>query len=266
MRPKDSIYELKDARVSITYSRGLCAKGWPYGWSVKPDTVLGLTVYPQPRPKLSELPIDISRSTKFVDPSGVTHYNNDDEGLSVAVGPEEFDVRVIEYYPVTTDRHLQCPEAAARERELKTGESILRAPDVFYSDSSPDKKRFFLNAFADRLKASPPDSTVYIIGYAGQRARIGEALKRADWAKNYLIQKRDIDSKRIVVVDGGHRDPAGVELFMVPRGQPKPLSSPNVYPGNVEIITINNRRSHRRLRPRNVRILATFIDAASTAD
>ena len=246
MRPNDGIYNVKDGRVSISYADVSCTKGWPYGWGVKPGTVIGITIYPQPRPKLSELPIDISKSTKYVDPSGVIHYNNDDEGLSVAVGPTEYEVRVIEYYPVISDHNLRCPEAAARQREIERGESILRAPDVSYSDSFPEQKQVYLNAFADRLKNCSPDSMVYIIAYAGQRARIGEAQTRASEAQDYLIRKGGIDAGRIVMIDGGYRDPAGVDLFIVARNQPKPLSSPNVYPGNVEIITDNKKRSHRR--------------------
>jgi len=245
MRRNDSIYDLKDGRVSISYADVSCTKGWPYGWSVKPGTVTGITIYPQPRPQLSQLLIDINKATKYVDPSGVIHYRNDDEGLSVAVDPEAFEVKVIEYYPATSDEHLRCPEAAAREREIKNGEKILRAPDVSYSDSLPQQKESRLNAFADGLKDGPLDSTIYIIAYAGQRARTGEAQLRASEAKDYLNKKRGIDPGRIVIVDGGYRDPAGVDLFVVRPDQPKPLSSPNVYPGNVQIVKDSNATNNR---------------------
>lgn len=245
MRRNDSVYDLKDGRASISYADVSCTKGWPYGWRVKPGTVTGITIYPQPRPKLSELPIDISKSKKYVDPSGVIHYNDDDEGLSVAVDPDEFEVKVIEYYPATSDDDLRCPEAAARAREIKNGEKILRAPDVSYSDSLPEQKQSRLNAFADGLKDCPPDSIVYIIAYAGRRARIGEAQKRATEAKDYLTTKRGIDPGRMVIVDGGYRDPAGVDLFLVRPNQPKPLSSPNLYPGNVQIIEDSNGARNR---------------------
>ena len=63
---------------------------------------------------------------------------------------------------------------------------------------------------------------------------------RADLAKDYLTEKRGINPKRIVIIDGGHRDPAGVDLYIILSGQPKPLASPNVYPGNVQIIKDSN--------------------------
>jgi hypothetical protein len=107
---------------------------------------------------------------------------------------------------------------------------------VNYSYSSPEKKHVYLDYFADQLQKAPSDSTVYIISYAGQRAKVGEAQARANLAKDYLTQKRGVDPKRIVIIDGGHRDLAAVDLYITLRSQPKPLSSPNVYPGNVQII------------------------------
>ena len=245
MQSKGITYDLKNERVNVVYSDGNCAKGWPYGWNVKAGTVIGITIYPQPRPKLAELPIDISRSTKYIDPSGVIHYSNDNEGLSVAVDPTEYEVKVLEYYPAASDADLRCPEAAERERQIGKGEAAIRRPDVNYSDASLEKKQVYLDYFADQLQKSPSDSTVHIIAYAGQRARVGEAQTRANQAKDYLTQKRGIDPKRIVIINGGHRDPAGVDLYITPRGQPKPLSSPNVYPGNVQIIEDSNASNKR---------------------
>lgn len=246
MRPNDGVYDLKSERVRISYADVPCTEGWPFGWNVKPGTVVGITISPQPRPKLAELPIDISKATEYVDPSGFIHYNNDDEGLSVAVDPHDYEVRSIEYYPALRDHNLRCPEAAARQREIDQGESIVRLPDVSYSSSKPENERWHLNAFADQLKISPSDARVFIIGYAGKQARLGEAQARADKAKKYLIEKRGIDPERIVTIDGGYKDPISVELFITPRGKPKPLASPNIYPGNVKTIKDKDAGNNRR--------------------
>jgi OmpA family protein len=132
---------------------------------------------------------------------------------------------------------LRCPEAAERERQIESGESEVRQPDVYYTDSSLEKKQVYLDYFADQLQKSPADSTVYIIGYAGRRARVGEAQARARLAKNYLTRRRGLEPGRFVIVNGGHRDPAGVELFIIRRGQPKPLAHPDIYPGDVHVLT-----------------------------
>jgi len=248
IKPNGITYDLKDARVNIVYSDGDCMNGWPYGWNVKPGTVLGITLYPQPRPRLAELSIDISKSKKFIDPSGVTHYNNDDDGVSVAVDTNNYEVKVIEYYPAANDVHLRCPETAAREREIASGESAMRSPDVSYSDSTPQRREIYLSHFADLLQKADPTVTIHIIGYAGLRATMGEAEARARLAQDYLVQKRDIDATRIVIIDGGYRDEPAVELFITRRDQPKPLASPNVYPKNVQIIKDNKRtNNHPRI-------------------
>ena len=51
MQSKGITYDLKNERVNVIYSEGSCAKGWPYGWNVKPGTVIAITIYPQQRPK-----------------------------------------------------------------------------------------------------------------------------------------------------------------------------------------------------------------------
>ena len=260
MQPKGITYDLKNERVNVVYSDGKCAKGWPYGWNVPPGTVIGITIYPQTRPKLADLPIDLSKFKRYVDPQSFVHYTDDEEGLSVAIDPSEQQVRTIEYFPVTSDAHLRCPEAAERERQIESGESAARSPDVYYSDSSPEKRHVYLDYLADQLQKISSDSTVYILGYAGQRATVGEAQARANLAKDYLTQKRGIDPRRIVIVDGGHRDPAGVDLYITRRGQPKPLSSPNIYPGNVQIIDGNNASNNRHPSRRHHRLRQSRSD------
>lgn len=242
MQPNGAIYDLKGERVNIAYADARCAKGWPYGWNVPAGTVTAITIYPQPRPKLAELPIDISRSKKYIDPSGVIHYNNNDDGVSVAVDPNEYEVKVIEYYPAASDAHLRCPEAAERERQVANGEAEVRNPDAFYTDTSLENTHVHLDYVADQLQKTTSDSTVYIIAYAGQRARADEAQIRAKEAKDYLIRKSGIGPQRIITIDGGHRDPAGVDLYITTRGQPKPLPTPNLYPENVQVIKDTNRR------------------------
>ena len=246
MEPKGITYDLKNARVNVVYSDGHCANGWPYGWNVKPGTVLGITIYPQQTSKLGDLPIDLSKFAKYVDPSGFIHFNNNEEGISVEVDPNDYDVRAILYFPAISNAHLRCPEAAERERQIAKGESEVRWPDAYYSDTSPEKRHVYLDYFADQLNKAQSRSTVYIIAYAGQQARVGEAQTRANWAKDYLTRKRGIAPSRIVTIDGGHREIASVDLFIVEPGQPKPLSSPNVYPGNVRIIQNNVGSKHRR--------------------
>src|SRR5258708_23974899 len=75
MEPGGITYDLKEARVNVVYSDSICTKGWPYGWNVQPATVIGITIFPHPRPMITDLKIDVSKSKKYVDPGGFVHFN-----------------------------------------------------------------------------------------------------------------------------------------------------------------------------------------------
>ena len=83
-----------------------------------------------------------------------------------------------------------------------------------------------LDRFAERLKASPPDSIGYIVSYAGKNACIYEGNWRASRALEYLVERHNIAAKRVVTVDGGFRDQWTVELFIQPNATCGPLPAP----------------------------------------
>jgi len=230
-------YDLKGARVNVVYSKSICTKGWPYDWNVPISTVIGITVFPQPRPMLNNLKIDLREFKKYVDRSDFVHFNSDVEGISLSTDPDEKEVRSIEYFPPSSEAHMRCPEAADRQRRIESGESAYRAPDVSYSGTSLSDQHNRLKFFAQVLAKRPAESQVFIIGYGGKRAAKNEGQTRADLARGYLTRKCMILERRIITIDGGYRDPAGVELYIVDRGEAKPLASPNIYPGNVQIVS-----------------------------
>jgi hypothetical protein len=51
----------------------------------------------------------------------------------------------------------------------------------------------------------------YIVAYDSCRAR-GEAAARAERAKTYLLSAREIDKRRVTIIDGGQRDEMYIEL------------------------------------------------------
>jgi hypothetical protein len=84
---------------------------------------------------------------------------------------------------------------------------------------SDEKAR--LDNYAIQLQNSPTDRGV-IIAYGSCQ---GEALNRANRAKNYLSKTRGIDASRIQIVDGGCRADLYVVLWMVPLGASAPEAS-----------------------------------------
>lgn len=95
--------------------------------------------------------------------------------------------------------------------------------DSFKSISSNDEKAR-LDNFAIELQANPT-TTGYIIVY-GRRNRPGEAKKRADRAKQYLLYYRRMDKERLVSLDHCYRTQLEVELWIVQRGASAPIPCP----------------------------------------
>ncbi|MGB7925718.1 MAG: hypothetical protein WCF57_20945 [Pyrinomonadaceae bacterium] len=94
-----------------------------------------------------------------------------------------------------------------------------------YGNINRDDEKARLDNFAIQLQQEP-DAQGYIIVYAGRRSRPGDAQKRADRARDYLVTLRGIDSRRIVTLDGGTREDLTVELWLVPTGAPAPTPRP----------------------------------------
>src|SRR5258705_7643522 len=65
---------------------------------------------------------------------------------------------------------------------------------------------------------------VYV--YGGQVSRKGEREMYLNTIRNYLIERRHVDSHRLRVLWGGYRESAGAEIWIVPPGAISPDPSP----------------------------------------
>ena len=68
----------------------------------------------------------------------------------------------------------------------------------------------------------------YIISYGGRRSCPGEALMRAQLAKNYLSKLKGVNPQRIRVLDGGFQDQWTVELWIGATGAFAPTPMPSI--------------------------------------
>jgi hypothetical protein len=100
--------------------------------------------------------------------------------------------------------YVSCPAPMSRRFD-KFG-------DLAFAD---EKKR--LDYFAEQL-LNDSSSMASIIVYGKQGARAGEAQARADRAKEYLVNKRNVAAQRITTIDGGVRSRLQVELWITPQG------------------------------------------------
>jgi hypothetical protein len=71
-------------------------------------------------------------------------------------------------------------------------------------------------------------TTGYIIIYGARRGRRGEAERRMQCMRRYLIDRRGISASRMKVIHGGYRQSSMFELWVVPAGDPAPISTPTL--------------------------------------
>jgi hypothetical protein len=90
-----------------------------------------------------------------------------------------------------------------------------------FGEISRDDEKARLDQFAIELQNSP-GAQGYVISYGGARSRYGSGRQRADRARDYLVTTRGIDASRIITVDGGTRDAASTQLWIVPPGATPP--------------------------------------------
>jgi hypothetical protein len=114
-----------------------------------------------------------------------------------------------------------------------------------YGDIRFDDEKARLDNLAIELR-NDPGAKGHIVGYGGRRARVGEARRRIERAKNYLVGSRKIAPERIVTMDGGYRENLTVELWVLPaEAGPLPVA-PTVDPSEVTIIGTRPKRRPKR--------------------
>ena len=91
-----------------------------------------------------------------------------------------------------------------------------------------------------------PEFVGYLVGYGGRRSRRGEASRRIERAKRYLVAVRGIDAARVVTVDGGYREDLTVELKVRHKTLPPPEPFATVDPKDVIFIRLAPQRRARR--------------------
>lgn len=237
-------YRTPKETVLITYARGLpCGIGEKYSqWRVPRDTVESILVTPSEPLRVSELQID---GTKYEKQQGGhrpedVHYVNKQTGETIVVFLNE--VRSLTYSPGALDRGLLCPGLPTTLIKCDGA-----APPRFdlYTNVSFHREKALLDNFVIALN-DKPNQMGFIIAYAGKRSRVGEAKVRAQRAKEYVVKVRGYNPARIVVSDGGFREEAQIELFIILDSMCPPTATPTIDPRDVK--TVNTGRSRQRRR------------------
>ena len=140
------------------------------------------------------------------------------------------------YVAAASDRQ-RCPDFYQRLEDLarvRTSICGLAKFDEYGNLPFSDEKARLDNFVIQLLNEE--GSVGYIIAYAGRKAVVAEAQLRANRARDYLINVRQINPERLKALDGGHREDLTVQLSIVPPGAAPPVLDPTVDPKEVELI------------------------------
>ncbi len=92
-----------------------------------------------------------------------------------------------------------------------------------FGDIARDDEKARLDNFAIQLQQEPEaQGYIFIYGGTGRRVRPNYVQLRTQRVKDYLINTRGIDARRITTVEGPARDVPTVELWLVPPGATPP--------------------------------------------
>jgi hypothetical protein len=136
-----------------------------------------------------------------------------------------------------------CADSASCASALPPG--CPRGKVDEYGDLRWSDERARLDNFAIEVR-NWPESVGYLLGYGGRRSQRGEALRRLERAKRYLVTAGGVPAERVLIVDGGHREDLTVELWVSPKDAWPPQAAPTVDPGEVIYIKPAAKRRARR--------------------
>lgn len=112
---------------------------------------------------------------------------------------------------------LFAAQSHARQRPAADGLRMLDSfGDILISD-------FLARAdyFAVELQSNP-QAKGYVVAYLVPTRTPGFPLRRAYWARGYLITGRGLDASRVEVINGGYRDAVGFEFWLAEAGAQPP--------------------------------------------
>jgi hypothetical protein len=215
--------------VAVDYAEGPC-KGPIDGWNVPRDTVLQVRITPISPKTFTELGLNETNYVKTREEDTSTIYFTDFQ-RGIRYGVQDNHVVTIGHTPLPDDSNLRC----AGFPRYDGGITDYHPYDSFPAESL-EQIYAHLDEFALRM-TTQSTFTAYVVSYAGRVSKRGEAKRIAKTARTYLIKHRAIPAGKIFAIDGGFRERAELELYLVPNGMTAPAPKPTLTPSEVTLIS-----------------------------
>jgi hypothetical protein len=105
-----------------------------------------------------------------------------------------------------------------------------------------------LDNVAIAFQRESSDIVLYLIAYAGPHACVGDADRLNLRAKTYLVAKRGVDSRRVILIDGGYLEQSMIDVWILPSHLSPPDAVPNIDRNRIRVRNCSKHTSARRRR------------------
>jgi hypothetical protein len=116
-----------------------------------------------------------------------------------------------------------------------------------------------LDNVAINFQRQSPAIVLYLIAYAGPRSCLDQANRLNVRAKNYLVAKRGVASRRVILINGGYLDRPMLEVWMLPADVTKPDPMPNIDRSRLRTSTDESQLVDTLLQARERRSLLNLL-------
>ena len=244
-----AIYYLDEAEVRILYSQqsgtqGKCPPAVPDG------TVMMIQVMPNAGQPVKDL--NLQKGFRKFNPTSDKEslyegFINEEDGFVVRTNKGTVDLMV---YLASANDRPRCPDYYGTNTELFVAVGMrcgLGSKFDEYGDQPFEDEKARLDNLAIQISLDP-ELKGHVIVYAGQKATVAQAQIHANRIKNYLVSVRELDPKRVSVVDGGYREDFTVQLYVIPSVVGPPEPTPTVEAKDVELVYEKPKRRGRKNR------------------
>lgn len=204
-------YEFSNEIALIWYQTGPCDEDlgrFGYGWRVSNETVTEIGIIPKRISRKEDFGVKSFPEVEDVN-SGFVYYSNNGEGL--AVETLHGVVTSVTFFPTEKEDVLRCAMIE------KCCVDFFPTFDEYQNLSWEDEKAR-LDNFVINMNERLNRGVIVVFGQnPGERRRL---MKRASNAKNYLLRRRSVEPKRILVADGGYSERAFLRLSLYSIGGP----------------------------------------------
>ncbi|HMS42078.1 MAG TPA: hypothetical protein PKE69_17735 [Pyrinomonadaceae bacterium] len=248
-------YDLPNRLINFKFYNGSCSELEQKQLGLSSETLIQIKDSPKLEFSAKEiLGIDFDDYVEALKSSDQFTYINSAVGISVVEKTfgEKRAVTLIFYFPKPAklpnclikelDTNIQQALEISKTKRPPAQDNDYLLLHTYLSNSKIYWNKSDLDYFADFLKDSI-NRKGYVIVYAGKTSKQNEAQIWIKRLENYLFKEKKIDKNRISFIDGGYREDAIAQLFVLKKDDIAPKPTPTILPSQVKII--KNRRIRR---------------------